>query len=404
MDAGEIVEVRVPDGPGSKFRFKFRIIETLFPVIRTDSIASIQSDGLLGNKFLQIDTGTTGLAPPGYTLSSREPFEIGDLLAKIRETVTALDATVGTVKGDVTNATQTVAETAMRFDQIVAAAQEPVATFTAAAGRISEDASAILARVRAGEGSIGKLVNDDAVYNNLAGSAERIEEALESVRHTAAEVKELVSRFTSGETPAALELIVKNVSESSEKLKQLVGSLQPSPDGGGGVAGDLRATLASSREAMSDLAENLEALKHSFFFRGFFKDRGFYDLDSISPEEYLSKNFEKNVTKESVWVQHRDLFIVKADGVEELSEPGRVKLDTAMANYLRFTKDRAVIIEGYAVSGTLGDQFLNSRDRAIKVRDYLVKRFTLDPGYIGIMPLGFVTGYADGIALVLLKK
>src|SRR5215212_10034911 len=110
MDAGEIVEVQVPAGPGSKFRLKLRIIEKLFPVIRTDSVASIQTDGLLGNKFLQVDIGTTGLAPANYDLPSREPFEIGDLLAKIRETVTSLDATVNEVKDDVTSATQTVAE------------------------------------------------------------------------------------------------------------------------------------------------------------------------------------------------------------------------------------------------------------------------------------------------------
>src|SRR3954462_12778871 len=53
MDAGEIVEIRVPAGPGSKFRLKLRVIVKMFPVIRTDSVASIQSDGLLGNKYLQ---------------------------------------------------------------------------------------------------------------------------------------------------------------------------------------------------------------------------------------------------------------------------------------------------------------------------------------------------------------
>src|SRR5688572_10682323 len=122
MDAGEVVAVGVPSQPGSKFRVKFRIIEKLFPVIRSDSIASIQTDGLLGNKYLMIDIGTTGMAEPGYTLRSREPFEIGDLLAKIRETVTAIDATVGDVKGDVTAATQTVAEAAKHVDEIIVAA------------------------------------------------------------------------------------------------------------------------------------------------------------------------------------------------------------------------------------------------------------------------------------------
>ena len=404
MDAGEVVEVRVPPGPGSKFRLKFRIIDKLFPVIRTDSVASIGTDGLLGNKFLQIDIGTTGLASPGYLLRSREPFEIGDLLAKIRETVTAIDATVGEVKGDVTAATQTVAEVAKHVDQIIVAVQEPFEHFAAAASRISEDAGAIIARVRTGEGTIGKLLNDDAVYNSVSRSAKEVEQALENLRQTSTDVKELVSRFKSGEVPADIERTMKNVVESSERMKVLVAAFQPLPGGGEGMAGDLRGTLGSAREAMSDLAENLEAMKHGFFFRGFFKDRGFYDLGSLSPVEYQSKEFEKNVKKERAWVQQDELFIVKENGSEELSDPGRKKLDAMMANFLRFTRDRAVIVEGYSAAGTQDEQFLSSRERATKVRDYLLKKFTLSPNYVGIMPMGAVAEYGDGIALVLLKK
>jgi outer membrane protein OmpA-like peptidoglycan-associated protein len=75
-----------------------------------------------------------------------------------------------------------------------------------------------------------------------------------------------------------------------------------------------------------------------------------------------------------------------------------------MANFLRFTRDRAVIVEGYAAAGTLDQQFLLSRERATKVRDYLLKKFTLSPDYVGVMPMGAVSEYGDGIALVLLKK
>jgi phospholipid/cholesterol/gamma-HCH transport system substrate-binding protein len=404
MEAGEVVELRVPQEPGSKFRIKFRIVEKLFPVIRTDSLASIQTDGLLGNKFLQIDIGTTRPAPPGCTLPSREPFEMGDLLAKIRETVSAIDMTVGVVKGDVTNATQTVAEAAVHVDQIIVAAQAPLNTFTAAASKMSEDVGAIIARIKAGEGTLGKLVSDDAIYNSVSGSATAVQQALENLRQTSTDVKELVSRFKSGEVPADIERTMKNVSESSERIKVLVSAFQPGPGGAVGIAEDMRATLGSTREAMADLAENLEALKHSFFFRGFFKDRGFYDLGSLSPVEYQSKQFEKNVTKERAWVTQDDLFIVKADGSEQLSDPGRKKLDAMISNFLQFTKDRAVIVEGYATAGTLDEQFLRSRERATKVRDYLIKKFTLSPDYIGVMPMGSVVGYGDGIALVLLKK
>ncbi len=404
MDAGEVVEVRVPRGPGSTFRVKFKIVEKLFPVVRADSVASIATDGLLGNKFLLIDIGTTTLAPPGSTLPSREPFEIGDLLAKIRQTVTAIDETVGEVKGDVTNATQTIADAAKHVDQIIVAVHDPIERFAAAGSQISEDAGAIIARVRAGEGTLGKLATDDAVYNSLSGSAKDVQQVMANLRQTSADVKDLVSKFKSGDMPADIERTMKNVSESSERIRALVSAFQPGPGGGDGVGGDLRATLSSAREAMSNLAEDLEALKHSFFFRGFFKDRGFYDLGSLSLIEYQSKEFEKNVTKQRVWVRQDELFTVKADGSEELSDAGRTKLVTMMADFLRFTKDRAVIVEGYAAAGTLDEQFLRSRERAMTVRNYLVKKFTLSPDYIGAMPMGAVAPYGEGVALVLLKK
>jgi phospholipid/cholesterol/gamma-HCH transport system substrate-binding protein len=289
-------------------------------------------------------------------------------------------------------------------DQIVAAAQEPVATFTATANKISEDASVIIARVRAGEGTIGKLISDPAPFNSLSSSSKAIQGVMENLRETSTDVKELVSRFKSGEVPTDIERTLKNASESSERLKLLIADFQPGAGGGDGISGDLRATLGHAREAMSSLAENLEALKHSFFFRGFFKDRGFYDLASLSPVAYQSKEFEKNVTKERVWVRHDELFTLTWDGADELSESGRKKLDAMMANFLRFTSDRAVIVEGYATAGTLDEQFLRSRERATTVKDYIVKKFTLSRDYVGVMPMGAVGGYADGIALVLLKK
>lgn len=75
-----------------------------------------------------------------------------------------------------------------------------------------------------------------------------------------------------------------------------------------------------------------------------------------------------------------------------------------MAAFLQFTTDRGLIVEAYAGTGSLDEQFLRSREHAAKVRDYLIKKFSISPGHIGIMPMGAVPGYEDGIALVLLKK
>src|SRR5437764_12167207 len=46
LDAGEVTGLRIPSGPGAKFLVKFRIVEKLFAVVRADSLATIQTDGL----------------------------------------------------------------------------------------------------------------------------------------------------------------------------------------------------------------------------------------------------------------------------------------------------------------------------------------------------------------------
>src|ERR687891_2346677 len=58
MDAGEVETIHVPKGPASPFRVKLRVREALHPLIRLDSVASIQSDGLVGNKFVQVETSS----------------------------------------------------------------------------------------------------------------------------------------------------------------------------------------------------------------------------------------------------------------------------------------------------------------------------------------------------------
>src|SRR5262245_50705360 len=76
MDAGEVDEIDVPRSPTEKFRFKMRVRKDLHPLIRLDSVASIQTDGLVGNKFVQIQTGSdkSPQVQDKGTIQSREPL------------------------------------------------------------------------------------------------------------------------------------------------------------------------------------------------------------------------------------------------------------------------------------------------------------------------------------------
>ena len=75
-------------------------------------------------------------------------------------------------------------------------------------------------------------------------------------------------------------------------------------------------------------------------------------------------------------------------GVERLSEGGRVRLDSAMSQFLRYPHDSPFVVEGYAQDATGDARYLNSRARAQLVRDYLVGKFRLDPNYVAMMPMG----------------
>ena len=50
-----------------------RVREDLHPLIRLDSVASIQNDGLVGNKFIQIESGTeqAAVVPDRGTIKPR---------------------------------------------------------------------------------------------------------------------------------------------------------------------------------------------------------------------------------------------------------------------------------------------------------------------------------------------
>ena len=80
-----------------------------------------------------------------------------------------------------------------------------------------------------------------------------------------------------------------------------------------------------------------------------------------------------------------------------------------MADFLLESRNTPVMIEGYAAAGTAHEQFLLSRTRAIRVRDYLVRRFSLRSSYVGFIPLGAGGSPdgefrgADGVALALYK-
>jgi phospholipid/cholesterol/gamma-HCH transport system substrate-binding protein len=291
-------------------------------------------------------------------------------------TIDLISATITDVKGGVEETLTALSATAVDAQTLMKDLGGEVRTITASALKVGQDLQAIVAGVRQGRGTLGKVMNDETLYIKVRNIADEAERAVANLRAASEDARSSIAELKGDKGPVKA------------------------------VAGDLQQTLASVREVLEDLSESSEALKRNFFFRGFFNRRGFFDLDNVSVDEYRQGSLEtKDRQVLRIWVKSDVLFEKDATGRERLTDDGRNRLDSAMATFLRYPRDTPFVVEGYGGGITTDERYVRSRVRAELVRSYLQGRYGLDPAYVGVMPLGTDApgspdnGHWDGIAL-----
>lgn len=412
MEAGEVLSIQVPPRPGAKFHVRFRVLDDFRPILRTDSVATIQVEGLVGSKVLQVDAGTAAGAPlePGALVASREPVEIGQLIEQAAATVKQIDQAVHDIHEQVVVAVNQLTAVGHEAETLVKDLGADARDVVATGKSIVKDVDTVVGAVRQGRGTVGKLLTDEAMYDKARATVSHIEAVTGNAHAVSNDLVAVTDDLRRRKIGEKVEAAVANVQEATGQVKEAIQAMSPAPGGDTGLLGDVRGTLQNTREATADLADNMEALKHNWFFRGFFKKRGFYDIDSISIEEYRKGDFARGREAKREWLESPQLFTKDALGNETLSAEGKAALDKVAVPYLKYAPDTPLIVEGYASQGTADEQFLRSRDRARLVRSYLVTRFGLKAQYVGAIPFGAVRSQApsgefwDGIAVAYFPK
>jgi len=155
IDAGVVEQVVAPGAPGEPVTLVFRVDAQLRPLIRSDAVARIVTEGVVGAKVVEIRPGRADaplLADGGY-VRAEKPVEVGDLLEDARASL-------------------------QRIDTVAAAATQGLGEINAIAGSI-----------RKGEGSLGKLVQDDQAYRKLVSLSDRSERTLNDLEENLAALK-----------------------------------------------------------------------------------------------------------------------------------------------------------------------------------------------------------------------
>jgi phospholipid/cholesterol/gamma-HCH transport system substrate-binding protein len=133
VHSGTVHSITLPHKPGDKVVVVMDLDRSTKEIIKHDSVASIETEGVLGNQFVAISFGSAGQAAveDGETIQSVPPLEMGALLAKA--------------------------------NAILDSSQQAVLNTTLATAHLSS----VSAKIDSGQGTVGALVNDRQLYNNL---------------------------------------------------------------------------------------------------------------------------------------------------------------------------------------------------------------------------------------------
>jgi len=121
MDAGQVTAIGVPRSPSSRFRVTLRIDERLRGLVRTDSVVSIGTEGVVGEVFLIVRAGSqnASAADALSTLPSKEAVELSDLLDKGTSLLDEVHGTVKQLAGKLDETLNGVGATVLNVNDIV---------------------------------------------------------------------------------------------------------------------------------------------------------------------------------------------------------------------------------------------------------------------------------------------
>jgi len=146
---GTVRKIELPSQPDGKITVIMEVARRTRDVVKQDSTAAIKSEGLVGNKYVEVSFGSKEASPiqDGSTINSEPPIDISDLIGKTNEILDSTQVALGSIQ----------------------AATKNVDTITA--------------KINNGRGTVGALINDKSVYQEANAGVEALREDAEALKH-----------------------------------------------------------------------------------------------------------------------------------------------------------------------------------------------------------------------------
>ncbi|MEX0684864.1 MAG: MlaD family protein [Balneolales bacterium] len=217
--------------------------------IKADSQAGIGSEGIIGDRVLIITQGSNNArtVQDGQHILSKEPIETDLIMASLY-------------------------------------------TSASHAEIITHQLSQILINANSGKGALGRMIQDTTIADNITQTIENFKKSSEGFDETIEVTKQNVFEFMEKLqlTAAKTEIASQELGEIMTKINRGEGSL--------GVlihdttmADNMRQTVINLQQSTHGLDENMQALKHNFFFRRYFRRIERDELRRIEKESKLKE-------------------------------------------------------------------------------------------------------------------
>ncbi len=204
------------------------LIEETVQIAR-DSNATIAMAGLLGSNYVSLDLGneSAGFFNDGETLNAVDSPDLNAVIAQMGEIGKKIDGALGQFSG---------ALGGENGGGLLAKVDELVDENRARIGEITANLQDITGKVNRGEGTLGKLINDEAGYERLVLAVDEIKAAAAETKTFISSAQGIIDQVKSGEgtlgtllydgeSGANIKVVAKNLREISDKLNQGQGTL-----------------------------------------------------------------------------------------------------------------------------------------------------------------------------------
>ncbi len=242
----------------STVRVEMLIKKDVQPFIKSDCEVAIGSEGLIGDRLLTISYGSSDapIAKDGEQLSSKEPVETDAIISSLQKS---------SVNAEI----------------------------------IMQQLAEIMTNVNSGQGTLGRLIQDSTIAENINQTIENFKNSSEGFDETIELTKENVFAFMESlqKTAAKTEVASNQLGEIMVKINSGQGTLgmliQDST-----TSEHLTETIINLKESSQGLNENMEALKHNFLFRGYFRRRAKAE-EKLKKDTEIKNGADKEPKKES---------------------------------------------------------------------------------------------------------